>query len=361
MFKLLFRFGVVALAVLATVYGCGDSDSPMAPRARNASNLLKLPTCGEDSYLSDLTAVTLPDWQDSVEAWLPGVALNEAPQWAPESNVPEFLGLLLPALSQWESAISAAYGSALLDTVPAFDGETNTTQSYLGDLSALIVGWESAMETARGMDFLLAAPVFQPDTVAPTLECPADTTISCADAEGAVVEFELMAADDCDVAPVVSSEPPSGSLFPPGTTTVNCSATDASGNTMSCSFDVTVNVESVTINSVTANPAVIWPPNHKMVDVAFDVDAENACELELSCTILQISCNEPVNANGDGNTEPDWVVGEDGSLKLRAERSGPGRGRVYTIRVRCEDANGVGDEASVEVMVPHDQGGGSDD
>jgi hypothetical protein len=34
--------------------------------------------------------------------------------------------------------------------------------------------------------------------------------------------------------------PPSGSIFPVGTTTVTCSATDVLGNTATCSFTVTV-------------------------------------------------------------------------------------------------------------------------
>ena len=34
--------------------------------------------------------------------------------------------------------------------------------------------------------------------------------------------------------------PPSGSCFPPGVTTVTCTATDASANTATCSFTVTV-------------------------------------------------------------------------------------------------------------------------
>jgi hypothetical protein len=39
---------------------------------------------------------------------------------------------------------------------------------------------------------------------------------------------------------VVTCEPPSGSVFPAGTTTVHCRAVDASGNTNTCSFTVTV-------------------------------------------------------------------------------------------------------------------------
>ena len=40
-----------------------------------------------------------------------------------------------------------------------------------------------------------------------------------------------------------------------------------------------------------------------------------------------------------------------------SERSGKGSDRIYTIRLRCENTeSGIGDETTVEVVVPHDQG-----
>ena len=41
---------------------------------------------------------------------------------------------------------------------------------------------------------------------------------------------------------------------------------------------------------------------------------------------------------------------------LRAERSGSGSGRVYTIQVSCTDALGNVAMGTVDVIVPHDQG-----
>ena len=52
------------------------------------------------------------------------------------------------------------------------------------------------------------------------------------------------------------------------------------------------------------------------------------------------------------------MMGADGGLKLRAERSGTGSGRIYTIRLLCEHPDsGIGDETTVVVVVPHDRGG----
>jgi hypothetical protein len=74
--------------------------------------------------------------------------------------------------------------------------------------------------------------------------------------------------------------------------------------------------------------------------------------------VLDVTSNEPVNGKGDGNTAPDWVISESGHLKLRAERSGNGNGRIYTIRLRAENDSGAGEETTVRVVVPHDNGNG---
>lgn len=76
--------------------------------------------------------------------------------------------------------------------------------------------------------------------VAPVLSLPDDLTVEATSAAGAVVEFTAT-ADDVLYGPVaVTSDPPSGSVFPLGATTVRCTATDASGNTTTGSFTVTV-------------------------------------------------------------------------------------------------------------------------
>ena len=77
------------------------------------------------------------------------------------------------------------------------------------------------------------------DDTPPAITCPADTTVDAAPgATGAVVNFNVTATDNCSV--TVACTPASGSFFPLGTTTVTCTATDAGGNTATCTFDVTV-------------------------------------------------------------------------------------------------------------------------
>src|SRR5262249_57224666 len=82
------------------------------------------------------------------------------------------------------------------------------------------------------------------DTQAPTLTaCPANITKSndtglCS----AVATYTApTATDNCPGVSAVTCSPPSGAVFPKGTTTVTCSAIDTSANTASCMFTVTVN------------------------------------------------------------------------------------------------------------------------
>ena len=65
-------------------------------------------------------------------------------------------------------------------------------------------------------------------------------TLQAATSGGFDVFFVVTATDDTDPQPVVACVPPSGSTFAIGTTTVGCTARDASGNVARGSFDVTV-------------------------------------------------------------------------------------------------------------------------
>jgi hypothetical protein len=359
MIKLGVRVVLVAVIAAAGMYGCGDdSVSPGQPNRFGVASQRTQSECGEITYLSSLSPV-LTVWEDSIETFLADtVSLDVTPVFAEGSTVAGYLNALVPVLQQWETAINSALAGAVLDTVPDFDPAVTHRQGYLSGLSSLLVSWKVALETERGTVFLPDPPVFQPDETAPVITCAQDTTITCADSAGVVVAFEVTAVDDCDPAPILTCEPPSGSVFPPGATDVTCTAVDSSGNTSTCTF--TVNVEEkqpLVVVGATASPSVLWPPNHKWVDVRVSVNVEDACDSTASCTIVDVTSNEPVNGNGDGNTDPDWMITGGPTVKLRAERAGGGDGRIYTVRFRCENESGEAVEGSVNVVVPHDQSG----
>ena len=78
------------------------------------------------------------------------------------------------------------------------------------------------------------------DEGVPSLQLPADITAEATGPTGAVVDFEATATDAIDAAPDVQCTPASGSSFALGATDVSCTAADASGNTSSGGFTVTV-------------------------------------------------------------------------------------------------------------------------
>jgi hypothetical protein len=144
-----------------------------------------------------------------------------------------------------------------------------------------------------------------------------------------------------------------------------CSADRATGpngtspagfESLAAAADCTPDVTAPVINSLSVSPAQLWPPNHKYVGVTVTAQATDDCDPTPDCAISSVSSNEPVNGLGDGNTDPDWVVTSASTLLLRAERSGTGRGRTYTIGVRCLDDAGNASAATTAVTVAHDQG-----
>ncbi|MGA1235492.1 MAG: GEVED domain-containing protein [Limisphaerales bacterium] len=78
-----------------------------------------------------------------------------------------------------------------------------------------------------------------------TIECPADMVVECTSRAGAVVKFEVNAYTQYETDVTVVSDPPSGSLFPQGTTVVKCRATSLAGEVGSCFFTVTVECNRV--------------------------------------------------------------------------------------------------------------------
>ena len=104
------------------------------------------------------------------------------------------------------------------------------------------------------------------------------------------------------------------------------------------------------ITNVSVNKSVLWPPNHKMVNVTVNYTTVNNCA-PVTCT-LSVTSNEPVDGLDDGNTAPDWEVIDAHHVRLRAERSGVGTGRIYTITITCTDGMGGTATATTTVSVP---------
>ncbi len=203
------------------------------------------------------------------------------------------------------------------------------------------------------------------DDTPPTITCPANLTVNNDPGKcSAVVSFSVSASDNCDSEVSVVCSPASGSIFPLGTTTINCTATDDAGNQANCSFTVTVNDNEAPMITPAASSS-LWPPNHQYV--AFTASqcvtgvSDNCAGLSASDVVItQVTSDEPEDATGggDGNTLNDIVIASDcKSVQLRSERQGSGNGRVYTIHLSVSDGNGNSGAATCIVTVPKSQNG----
>jgi hypothetical protein len=427
------RLFLAASALLAIfLTNCGKEDNPsvpstLAPRAQSGA----LTNECTNAYLGVLS-ITLNQWKSALDQEHGSAFLATPPSFSGDAGA--FLTVLSPLLGGWRDSLNAWRGTDFLPAPPTYASNVN---AYLTALPPVLATWKDSLETWRDGEFLDAPPAFTPDTTPPTIACLADTTVDCAGPDGMAVTFTVGASDSCDSAPVVECTPASGSVFPLGTTTVTCVATDADSNQAQCSFNVTVVQDTIppvivcpddatvectgngqapytwtttatdncdaspvivcdppsgssfplgtntvtctatdaagnssqctftvtvvdtqppVIESISVDTPTLWPPDHMMADVSVSVTANDVCDPDVHCWIDSITSNEDVNGIGDGNTATDWEITGPLTAQVRAERSGPGSGRVYTLLVKCADSSGNTAFDLVTVNVPHDHG-----
>jgi hypothetical protein len=109
----------------------------------------------------------------------------------------------------------------------------------------LRVVWSSDEDGADQRNIRAATFTLPSDFVAPVITIPGTMSVYATSAAGAVVNYSVTATDDVTANPVVTCAPSSGSTFAIGTTTVNCSAHDAAGNSSAKSFNVIVLVDAI--------------------------------------------------------------------------------------------------------------------
>lgn len=79
------------------------------------------------------------------------------------------------------------------------------------------------------------------DLLPPAITCPSNVSVNATDPAGMTVNFDLpIVTDILDPSPSIVCTPASGSFFALGDSIVNCTATDAAGNTSHCQFVISV-------------------------------------------------------------------------------------------------------------------------
>jgi Zn-dependent metalloprotease len=134
---------------------------------------------------------------------------------------------------------------ALEVALPPDSGETNVVQLIAHDVN--------------GGEAFLTSTVTR-DTTPPVLQCPADLTVAATGLGDVRVDFTVTGTDAGGGPVSVVSTPASGSLFPWGTNVVTSTATDACGNTSTCTFNVIVRPPTQPCFNVTIEPPVCPAP-----------------------------------------------------------------------------------------------------
>ncbi len=214
---------------------------------------------------------------------------------------------------------------------------------------------------------------------APTLECPASVVQECTSTNGALVALVAM-VNDVDgnplrvvwtvngvamqtnslpgVLPAIPQAVQFNANFEVGVYQIGLSVSDGIAPAVTCSSTVTVqDTTPPVITLITASPDVLFPPNHKLVEVGVTVVAYDVCG-SVTSRIVSVTSNEPENGLGEGDSAPDWLITGDLGVILVAERSGRGNGRTYTINVEVTDEHENTATGNVTVLVPHDNGNG---
>jgi predicted extracellular nuclease len=108
--------------------------------------------------------------------------------------------------------------------------------------------------------------------------------------------------------------------------------------------------------TVYVTPVLLWPADHKYVNVTATVTASDNFDPAPTIELVSVTSNEPDDGEDDGNTINDIVIVDDYNFRLRAERSGVGSGRVYTITYQVTDACGNVTTGFATVTVPISRG-----
>jgi hypothetical protein len=213
----------------------------------------------------------------------------------------------------------------------------------------------------------------------PSVTCPSPSNVECTAPSGTPVLLSAQVSDpnglalqvtwDVDgrqaqVDTVPSGPPPTSATvvlhdtLALGSHAVNVVANDGRTTPATCQTSVTIRDTTPPVLNASIRTPILWPPNHKLINVGLSAAAEDRCEGALPVTIKVFSNESQTAAPGDGNFSPDATTNP-GSLQLRAERSGTGTGRVYVIALQAADISGNTAVACSSVVVPHDRSASS--
>jgi hypothetical protein len=271
------------------------------------------------------------------------ISCNEPDTTAPVLTVPEDI---TEEATSAEGAV-VRYEVSAEDSVDGPVGVTCTPESG----SIFSIGTTTTVTCtatdAAGNTGTASFTVTVQDTTPPTITVPNDIVVQATSANGAQVTFAVSAEDNVDGTATLDGNGftqdnvggdisidctlPPGTTFPVGSTTVQCNATDAAGNTGTASFTVTVQDTTPPVLTVPGNMRVegggviTWEVTAQdNIDGTATLDEENTLTQDDVGGDITLSCRPPsgtefssgVNSHGVSCTATD-VAGNTATASFR--------------------------------------------
>lgn len=239
------------------------------------------------------------------------------------------------------------FTGASLDRI-VFGGAASTTgTANVDDVSVVTKSLDCAPTANAGPDQVVEA-------TGPTTTVTLDGTAS-ADPEGAALTYTWTGPFAGGTA---TGATPSVQFTGLGTFTVSLVVNDGFFDSPADTAVVEVRDTTPPVLTVTGLPTELWPPNHQLIAIHPTVTATDLVDPDPVVT-LTITSNEPDDGTGDGSTSGDFAIRTPSDFDLRAERSGPGSGRIYRLTWTATDDSGNSTSVTREIVVPHDRGNGN--
>jgi hypothetical protein len=191
-----------------------------------------------------------------------------------------------------------------------------------------------------------------------------DRIVECAGPSGTGVELDGSGSSDPDGDPLtyrwsgpfgeVEGERPLV-LLPLGVSTVTLIVSDGASDSEPAAMRVTVQDTEPPILVAAAQPASLWPPDGRMVEVSVGVTLADRCDAHPALVLSSVQVQD-----GTGGRPGPSVAGvetgtDDRTMELRAARAGSGPGCSYDLIYQATDASGNTSLATAVVTVAHDQ------
>jgi hypothetical protein len=258
-----------------------------------------------------------------------------------------------------------ANGNGMIDTaLTDFDDWANIKLNVgmIGALGAVILPSATPSEPPLPLDGIAPTTTATVDPAANTngwhRSAVTVTLTAFDDPDGSGVRSITYSATGAEVIPstTITGDSASFVVSTEGITTITFAATDIAGNVEALkSLTIRIDVTPPTC-TCTATPDRLLRPDHQLVPVTVSVEVSDAGSGAAGFTLLSVTSNEPDNGLGDGDQPNDIQGFEPGTAdttgKLRAERSGVGSGRIYTMIYEAADLAGNTSSCSTTVVVP---------